>query len=555
MKKFLSILVLLFLFSVVAAKSYTMPSANIDYYLNTDGTVRVVEMITYDLQGSFTELFRQLPEDMKMLNSSGFCEGKSCKFYTQHNQGYFELVLKSNYANEQVTIVFDYTVEGQILAQKDASQFFYKLWGDKSEEGVGKLTATVHLPGASSDTKYFIHPLSDKITASTSGDSITVVSVSHPEKTYLEMNLVMPQNWFSNLPQAKNYMTKQEIENGEKKYLDDQKTFATLFLIFSIFMSLILPVLFVILYFMYGREKKIEELGFFGPYEHEPPSDLSPAEAQYLINQSASPNSLSGELLYLVQKKYLKMEEVEIELPQLLGKTKKKVLAFSTIEGRSDDVLTPYQKKLLLFITVSFKGRFIIEEMQSKGKTLQYGQFYQEFTRMVKLEFDKRKYLENKGNSILLLVSFFVVFIGIFTMQILAVIEAFIIIIVVARYPQIIGKWTDEGRVQEHRWKNFKRYLSDMTLMREKKPDSIVLWELYLVYATAFGVSETVIKAMKLYAPAEQQRTSSLLVNSAFIGSFVHSMSTTTSSVSSTGSSRGGFGGGGGGGGGGAGAR
>ncbi len=557
MKKLLSLIILFCLISLVAAKSYSIQSAQVDYYLNPDGTVRVTERITYSLSGSFTELFRQLPTDMKILNSSGYCEGKQCTFYTQLNQGYFELVLKSNYVNEQVTVFFDYVIDDQILAQKDASQFFYKLWGDKSEEGIGKLTATVHLPGSTSGTKYFIHPASEKITATANGNEIMINSFSHPAKTYLEINLLMPQSWFSNLPQAKNYMTKQEIETGEKEYTEDLKTFGMLFFLFSLAMSLVLPIFFLINYWFYGREKPIESLGFFGPYEHEPPSDLSPAEAQYLLDHSVNSNSLSGELLYLVQKKYLKMEEIEIEVAELLGKKKKKVICFSIIEEQNIEQLKSYQKNILNFIKNSFNGRFIAEEVQKKNKSLEYATFYRSFEREILQEFGKRNYMNNKGNNNVFIASFIMFFASIFTAQIIVSIEAFILIILVARKPQILGKWTDEGRVQEHRWNNFKKYLSDMTLMREKKPDSIVLWELYLVYATAFGVSEKTIKAMKLYVPGKEQRNSEILATSVYFGSFTHSLSsvTSTATASRSGSSHGGFGGGGGGGGGGCGAR
>ncbi len=92
--------------------------------------------------------------------------------------------------------------------------------------------------------------------------------------------------------------------------------------------------------------------------------------------------------------------------------------------------------------------------------------------------------------------------------------------------------------------------------MKEHPPQHVILWEEYMVYATAFGVAKEVSKALKVVMPEEVSTNQQFAVYSAFA---VSSFSTSTDYSSSGGS--GGFGGGGGGfgggggGGGGAGAR
>ena len=49
------------------------------------------------------------------------------------------------------------------------------------------------------------------------------------------------------------------------------------------------------------------------------------------------------------------------------------------------------------------------------------------------------------------------------------------------------------------KWKNFKKFLSDNSLMKEHPPESIVIWNQYLVYATALGVADKVYESMKLH--------------------------------------------------------
>lgn len=46
-----------------------------------------------------------------------------------------------------------------------------------------------------------------------------------------------------------------------------------------------------------------------------------------------------------------------------------------------------------------------------------------------------------------------------------------------------------------------KRYMSEFSLMKEKEVPELVLWEKYLVYATVFGISEKVLKQLKVVYP------------------------------------------------------
>ena len=43
------------------------------------------------------------------------------------------------------------------------------------------------------------------------------------------------------------------------------------------------------------------------------------------------------------------------------------------------------------------------------------------------------------------------------------------------------GKWTPEGRVRYLKWKNFKKFLNDYSLIKEHPPESIVIWKKYTV--------------------------------------------------------------------------
>ena len=116
---------------------------------------------------------------------------------------------------------------------------------------------------------------------------------------------------------------------------------------------------------------------------------------------------------------------------------------------------------------------------------------------------------------------------------------------------------TKFGETEYAKWRGLYNFMNSETLMYERTVVDLVIWEQYLVYATAFGISEKVIKALKLRCPEDALRSSTVLYNPYFRSrafySYGRTLSTTTRTASYThrsGSHGGGFGGGGYGGGG-----
>ena len=64
-----------------------------------------------------------------------------------------------------------------------------------------------------------------------------------------------------------------------------------------------------------------------------------------------------------------------------------------------------------------------------------------------------------------------------------------------------IAVLTQEGNDEKEKWQAFKRYIEDYSLLKEKDVPDLVVWEKYLVYATAFGISEKVIESLKATYP------------------------------------------------------
>ena len=60
---------------------------------------------------------------------------------------------------------------------------------------------------------------------------------------------------------------------------------------------------------------------------------------------------------------------------------------------------------------------------------------------------------------------------------------------------------TPYGLEYYEKWMNFKKYIEDYSLMEEYPPESVKIWDKYIVYATALGAAKGAKKGMELLLP------------------------------------------------------
>ena len=113
---------------------------------------------------------------------------------------------------------------------------------------------------------------------------------------------------------------------------------------------------------------------------------------------------------------------------------------------------------------------------------------------------------------------------------------------------------SQKGVDEKEQWKAFKKYMEEFSLLKDKEIPALILWEKYLVFATAFGISEKVLKQLKVVYPEITNMDSAMynysyihVMNTVNIGDCINS--SVYSAIGSSGSGAGGgFSGGGGGG-------
>ena len=79
--------------------------------------------------------------------------------------------------------------------------------------------------------------------------------------------------------------------------------------------------------------------------------------------------------------------------------------------------------------------------------------------------------------------------------------------------------FTQYGVNEQAKWYGLYNFLNSDTLMYEKEVYDLPLWEKYLIYATAIGISEKVIKAIKIHAVELDINSSPILNHNCYIHS------------------------------------
>jgi uncharacterized membrane protein len=61
----------------------------------------------------------------------------------------------------------------------------------------------------------------------------------------------------------------------------------------------------------------------------------------------------------------------------------------------------------------------------------------------------------------------------------------------------VFGRWKRDYYKEKLEWEAFRKFLSDLAQLKKYAPQDIVIWKEWLVYATALGVADKVVEAMK----------------------------------------------------------
>ena len=541
-KKCFISLILLFLFVVsissniagAGAGSNSISSMDVDLHVKSDGTLHVKKILHYSISGG-NDIYRdydiereQNPENLKVSIQGAYTDlfihdlspGKDIEMLFFSDP---EKTIRAS--NRNVNVIIEYDLKQAITFYNDTAFLQYKLVDDRGYQYVGKVNANIHLK-SSNGVQYWLNTSTSVKNSSWNGNNLQINARYILEDTPLEVNMIIPKAQFDKDP--KNGVTvnesflneikmNQTMQQAHQEFQDINNNISP----FIAFLLLLVSFTPLFIYLIYGREPKIN---YHTKYETDLPTDDPPAIINAICagdpKKIGVPNldGFRATILDLIDRNYLILDDAPygedydtsglfLQInpdydPSTLWNFELQVIGFLKEYEQDGIISMDLITESLGYYNSSRFFKYTYKSWQKEvKKTITDGNFKEAF-------YSKGdKYLKIFGFvGVVTVFAFLRVvpksFPSILFLCMLILGAASVISLVL---PQgIAGQWTNYGREYYEKWHSFKRYIQDYSLIKEYPPESVHVWNKYLVYATALGVAEGVRQSMGLHFPKDQ---------------------------------------------------
>ena len=588
-KALIVLLLALFVISIssVSAVDYSLTGARIDMEVQDNGLLNVAEEIDYHFDSSANGVYRdiRLKEGQSVENLQVYVDGAYYRYdiIPQGNTERVKIYLfrdaaktKKITSGTDVKVYLQYDMPKVVRVYNDVGEIQFKVWGEEWDEDLDYLYATISFPD-NKKLEYWINPPSSDAQSYWEDNILYISSDGVSSGKYVEARAIIPLSEFSSdAPYAQhiNKNAKDEIEKIQKDAENEQGFLNSIGSLMDYLLAIVVAVPLAI-YYKFGREPKTD---YQAIYEHEPPTKDPPAFVNALMESMSkdvgdiNEQAFQATIMDLINRGKLGVgSEEDTEFTKT---------AFLTV--KNTDGLERFERALIgILQTFELDGRISFSYMQdclrseSQARSFQsnYNSWCQNFKNDYLPDEVLKEYFDNTGADylsysgigaialgvILVVFSFLFDFNGDFITTIIGILMGVIGIGSFLIPSGIPGRYTLKGKLYAEKWNKFKKFLEDYSLIKEHPPESIAIWNEYLVYATALGVADKVYKAMKMHVYGglnDTSYTSNDLFMFYYLGGNNHigsSFSTASSTISAANNdSIGGIGGGSGGGGGGA---
>jgi len=600
MKKIKVLLIIVFCMflvpSVYAGTAY-VDSINIEAEIMTDGSMTVKETILWDIEESLNGVYRDIlitnPSnelngasgvvvDSVVVDGNEFTysystleNGVDGKYNINEIDGGKQVKIFTPSSDEYRETVITYTLYDVIVEYNDIAELYWNFIGDGWDYGIDNVSIQIKLPGSPDVLKIFAHGPLHGYSSLPTLDSATIEVDNLRSNEQVDVRLLFDASLTDTFKivyedKLDDILVEEESLAIEANLKRENAKKALYISIAVVVIALIIPILVYI-----SVKRKVYKPTFKGKYYRELPEDYGPAVMNKVIHGSlgnVSSYDMLATLLDLVRRKY-------VEIEPIYKNNKKKPDDYNLKLINTDlEELNVSEKHFVTKLIFVDTTEIALKELSNKNsksikaqtKAVEAYTKWGEIIEDVAKEKDLLKKEKTKiAKSILKCVFSFLLTIAVAIFGIgmnyediigigavgffLGIYELVFVILAIVD----LNARTQKGVEHKAMWKSFKKFLQDFSKLDERDYKSIAIWEHYLVYATALGISKKVIKQLKIVFPTEFEENSNMFgtymtinllsdsdVFSNFESSFSSAASTAFSAPSSSTGSGGGFSGG-----------
>ena len=544
-KKWYLIILAIFIWLILTTKSFAVDQdlneLNFTADLQSNGDMKVTEIWNINIYDTNT-LFKTFKYDsskfedvsvtdvstgveFNQINELMYHVTKNCFYAMRNDDGLFEIawgVSINNSKNKKYQI--EYTVKDIINMYNDCSELYWQFIGKDFSIPVRKVTGYINLPMETEtleDLKVWAHgPLTGNINKISKNQVFFEVD-NLSTSDFLEVRIATPNYVFSESTNNKNTNNLEQILQEETAWAEEanrqreaaQKAEEEA-RILSIIAVILADIVYVLMCYKVTRnvmqDKKIKPSQEIKYFRDIPDENASPAEAAFLYYfKGTKPNAkiISAIMMDLALKGAIKFELD----PQNKKKVKVIINNYNENLPKDEEEVFKYLKKI-----ASVYGDFEMKEFEkySSNHSYEVTKLLEKIDRCGKnSNIEAKNYDEDvagKGSlyvvksivsiicsSILGIMALGYISKGVLILFLLTCYYITMCLICFSRYDGL----TQKGADRREEWNGLKRYMEDFSMLDEREVPELVLWEKYLVYATAFGIAEKVLKQLKVKYP------------------------------------------------------
>lgn len=610
------IFISLIIFSIKSNASSDLLLNNLDFnaFINSDGSMDIIE--TWDIEIKDTNtLFKTFKSDsgkysditniqvtditnnenkkFKQINTLMYHVTKDCYYGLTNDDGNFEIAWGVGLDNSSDTRKYkiSYTVQDAISKHNDYAQLYWQFIGSDFEINAKKVTGTIILPGQvenKDEIRVWGHTedLNGEIFV-TDLNTISFELNGFNSGRFVEIRALFPTEMIVSSGRTSSNNILEDVINEETSWANEANERRTRRNMSNLLITAITVAICIILAIYSLKQSlkasnKLKEFNEYKPtqklkyFRELPRKDATPAQALHVYKEtivgfadSEIGKIVSATLLNLNLKKYINFkienernkEKIIMKITNSditnLSADEKVIFDFLKKACKEKDEITvkDFQKYIKTTSTTNILALKKDLNLQTKKELIEKQLFDTEKEKIYK------KY--QSKNTLYCTVIFFVIFAAAFLTEFLTIIGytalfglivcEIISIIINNKAMKKINVYTQKGIDEKEMWKGLKKYMEDFSMLDKREVPEIAIWEHFLVFATAFGIANKVLKQLKIAYPDLENNLDIntytymyLMMNTNFSSSFSNAISTSMSSAySSASGGGGGFSGGG----------
>ena len=359
------------------AKSYTLPEAAVQVWVNPDGSLRVREQILFDFFGPFTGAYRDIPlrkgEHVDTIgvseNGRAYRPGAKTDLGSFDTAGSFGVETSSNRVrivwhysalDERRVFTITYRFRGLAVAYDDVVDVNMKVWGAHWPVGVSELKAAMALPKpvALANKRYRVWGAPEWVNGvvDRTREASQLRAVNVPAHQFVELRTVFPRRLLTSTAGARvvkgNGLAKIVAEEEhdaadfqhDRDKIQDAKDHIgrTLLTLALLALAPAIAIIFL-LWLFFGRERKTD---YDREYEQFPPTETPAALVPPLLRQSTYPGSFefTATLFDLIRRGYYASKPVTTEKSTWGGLRSEQVSDLELSTGKTETELADFEQ-------------------------------------------------------------------------------------------------------------------------------------------------------------------------------------------------------------------